>query len=199
LRVEASSTRVRLLLEAYAGEIPARSKVLDLGCGNGRISRAVATAYGCDDHGADIENLLEHDLQFHPIVAGVVAVEDQAFDVAMLNDVLHHVTRDRQPDVIRDALRVSRKVLVFEQYPTVLAKVLDVVMAYVVYGGREPLPLSHRGPQDWSSLITREVTRACRVKPVQCPALYPLRHFALVLQTPEGRGVLPTTAGEPLS
>jgi len=180
----ASSTRVRLLLEAHAGEIARGSKVLDIGCGNGLISRTVAETYGCDIHGADIENLLKLDVPFHPIANGRIDVPDQSFDVALYTDSLHHIEKPHQAAAIREGLRVSRKLLIFEQHPTITAKVLDVIMAYVVYAGHEPLPLSHRGPEDWTRLITGEVKAKCRVKHVTSPFIYPLRHFSIVLEKP---------------
>jgi len=54
-----------------------------------------------------------------------------------------------------------------------------VVMAYVVYAGREPLPLSHRTPDDWQHLIADVPAVVARVTHVTSPALYPLRHFGL--------------------
>jgi len=182
MKVQASSTRVKLLLRAYEGEIAAGSRVLDIGCGNGLISRAVATTFGCEVHGADIENLLEHDMPFYRIADGRVGAADQSFDVAMFNDVLHHIEKPHQAGAIREALRIARRLLIFEQHPTITAKVLDVVMAYVVYAGKEPLPLSHRGPDDWRTLITSQITPTCRVKPVAEPMLYPLRHYAIIVE-----------------
>jgi hypothetical protein len=76
---------------------------------------------------------------------------------------------------------VSRKVLIFEQHPTLTAKVLDVIMAYVVYAGHEPLPLSHRGPEDWTRLVTG-LDATYRVRHVASPTLYPLRHFGIALE-----------------
>ena len=181
---QASSTRIRLLLQAHAGEIERGSKVLDIGCGNGLISRAIAKTYSCDIHGADIENHLEHDVPFHAIVDGRIDVPDQSFDVALFTDVLHHIEKDRQAGAIREGLRVSRKVLIFEQHPTITAKVLDVVMIYALYAGNMPLPLSHRGPDDWAQLIAADVRATSRVKHVTSPIIYPLRHFSIMLERP---------------
>jgi SAM-dependent methyltransferase len=177
--MRASATRVRLLLAAHEGAIPRGSRVLDIGCGNGLISRAIADRFGADVHGADIENLLTHDLPFHPISDGRIAVPDRSFDLALYTDVLHHIEKPRQPSAIREALRIAPTLLVFEQHPTITAKVLDVVMAYIVYAGREPLPLSHRTPSDWQRLIADVPAVVGRVTHVTSPALYPLRHFGL--------------------
>jgi SAM-dependent methyltransferase len=177
--MRASATRVRLLLEAHEAEIPSGSRVLDIGCGNGLISRAIADRFGVEVHGADIENLLTHDLPFHPIIDGRIAVPDRSFDLALYTDVLHHIEKPRQQSALREALRIAPTVLVFEQHPTITAKVLDVIMAYVVYAGREPLPLSHRTPDDWQRLIADVPAVVARVTHVTSPLLYPLRHFGL--------------------
>jgi hypothetical protein len=128
--------------------------------------------------------LVPNTAPFHPIADGRIDVPDQSFDVGLYTDSLHHIEKHRQAAAIREGLRVSRKLLIFEQQPTITAKVLDVIMAYVVYAGHEPLPLSHRRPEDWSQLIAGEVRAKCRVKHVTSPIMYPLRHFSIMLERP---------------
>jgi|SRR5262245_34285359 len=182
LKSHVSTTRIRLLLTAHEGEIPRGCRVLDIGCGNGRISRMIADRFGADVHGADITNLLTYDLPFHPIAEGRIAVPDRSFDVALYTDALHHIEKRQQAAAIREALRIAPKVLIFEQHPTITAKVLDVVMAYVVYLGREPLPLSHRSADEWQQVIATVPALVSRVTHVQSPVLYPLRHFGLAVE-----------------
>ena len=74
---------------------------------------------------------------------------------------------------LSEAMRVANKVLIFETYQTLIAKVADLIMACVLYSNREAMPLSHRRPDDWADLIS-----ALGWRDVSVPRLYPLR-FAI--------------------
>lgn len=177
----ASSTRTRLLLDGYTNAITRGARILDLGCGNGAIAKTVANAFEASVVGVDVENFLEYDFPFRLIADHKLPFDDESFDVVMINDMLHHTASDRQEDSIREAIRVGRKVLIFETEPTMLAKCLDVVMNWVVYGGREATPLSHRTPREWGILI-EGLGATCLVRRLNVPLYYPLRHFTLVIE-----------------
>lgn len=179
----ASSTRTRILLDGYSHDIARGANILDLGCGNGAIGKAVADVFEAASMvGADVQNFLQHDdISFHLLTDQTLPFDNDAFDIVMLNDVLHHTLPDRQTDSLREAIRVGRKVLIFETEPTLLAKGLDVVMNWVVYWGREATPLSHRTPEAWAALIGG-LGAKCRVKQLSVPLYYPLRHFTVVVE-----------------
>ncbi len=176
------SWRKRQLLEAYRGEIPAGCRVLDVGCGSGAIGKAVVDTFQAKVEGADIVNLLVHDLPFHILPDSWKKWPEQAFDVIMINDALHHMEPETQLFTLRQALRVGRKVLIFETHPTVLAKVADVVMGYFIYGGREAVPLTHRDPEIWCRILEELGCRVNRRDVLKPSFFYPLRHFAITAE-----------------
>ncbi|MEO9141609.1 MAG: class I SAM-dependent methyltransferase, partial [Polyangiaceae bacterium] len=87
--------------------------MLDLGCGNGAIGKAVEGRFGASVVCADIENFLEYDVPFHKIT-GKLEFADDSFDFAMFNDVLHHIPKPSQLEAILEAVRVARKLLIFD-------------------------------------------------------------------------------------
>ncbi len=183
MNILVSSWRRRQLLEAYTlgGVFSPGVLVLDIGCGNGEMGRAVAQAFGVRVEGADIVNLLEEDLSFHALPESWEKWPVQYFDVTMLNDALHHMSPDTQISTLGHALRVGKKVLIFETRPTMLAKFLDVVMGRFVYGGRETITLTHREPEAWTQIL-KELGWRTRLYDLPRPFFYPLRHFVLVVE-----------------
>lgn len=182
-----SATRLEILLGAYQHHLPPKSRILDLGCGNGEISRAVQERFGAEMTCADVENMLEHPYPFHH-VDRLAEFPPGHFDVVMINDVLHHIPRKDQLDALRSAGRVARKLLIFDTAPTVTAKVLDVVMNYVVYRGREATPLTHRSSGEWAWALTTIGYKPQVVQELTAPLFYyPLRHFLIVADTSAGQ------------
>lgn len=175
----ASSVRVQLLLQGYARHLERGTRVLDVGCGNGHISKVVQDRFGVTMECADVEKMLEHDLPFH-LVNGRIDLPSDAFDVAMLNDMLHHVPKSEQLALVLEAARVAPRVLIFDHEPSLVAKVLDVVMNYAVYGGREATPLAHRDARELCTLVSA-AGLDCTIQAVRPPLYFPFRHFILVV------------------
>lgn len=103
--------------EAIIAEIPHGSRVLDLGCGDGRLLARLR-----DEHGASIQGV---ELNLNSLVAsmergvpviqadldrGLIGVADQAFDFAVLSQTLQQVRHPR--GVLQEMLRVARQALV---------------------------------------------------------------------------------------
>lgn len=174
------SWRREQLLRAYLGEIPRGSRILDVGSGSGAIGKAVADTFQAIVEGADIENFLAYDLPFHFLPQDWQKWPGGSFDTVMINDALHHMKPDIQVSTLREALRVGKKVMIFETAPTLLAKILDVVMGNFIFRGREAIPLTHKDIKAWNDILESlggEVSARDLPKPF---FLYPLRHFVII-------------------
>jgi methionine biosynthesis protein MetW len=103
---------VRPDLEIVAGMVPAGSRVLDLGCGDGALLAHLIAERGCDGHGIEIDG----DDVLACIAAGVPVSEgdiedglrefaDGAFDVVLLSWTLQ--TTRRPAAVVAGMMRVA--------------------------------------------------------------------------------------------
>lgn len=123
-------------------------------------------------------------LPFTPMTADTtLPYADASFDYAMFNDVLHHMPYDQQIEIVKDALRVSKKVLIFELHPTLLARIIDWG-ANKIHHLLMPIPFSFRTSEGWQKLF-KENGLSCRITAVERPALYPITNFVILL----GQGV----------
>ncbi len=99
-------------LALVAGMVPAGSRVLDLGCGDGALLEHLIRAGGCDGHGVEISSdgfhaCIERGV---PVVQediddGLGDFEDGSFDVVVLSQTLQ-ATR-RPAFVLREMMRVA--------------------------------------------------------------------------------------------
>ena len=104
-------------LAVIAEEIPAGSKVLDVGCGDGELMAVLRDHKGVDARGLDVDPVnvelcvsrglsviqgdADHDLSYYP---------DDAFDFAILSQTLQ--TAERPDRMLQELLRVGRRAFV---------------------------------------------------------------------------------------
>lgn len=107
--------RVRVLAGHLAPLLPANASVLDIGCGDGRVARAIL------DRRPDVRieglDVLLRPQTFIPVTAfdgQRIPAADSQYEAAMFVDVLHH-TRDPLV-LLREAVRVTRRGLLIKDH-----------------------------------------------------------------------------------
>jgi len=103
--------------EIFLEHIPTRSRVIDLGCGDGRLMEMLRERNGCEVLGVEVDHLqvLRAIGRGVPIIQadldrGLSDIPSDAFDVAVLSQTLQQV---RKPgDVLKEMLRLARTALV---------------------------------------------------------------------------------------
>lgn len=176
-----SSYRFRLMTTAYDKWLKENERVLDIGCGRGTITKLLRYHFSLQLQACDIKNyLIYDDIPFKKMVSGKLPKFKHKFDTALLNDVLHHIPKEDQENLIKDALRVAKKVLIFEMKPTLCAKIFDFILNKFHYGTLDT-PLSFRSIPEWKSLF-KKLNVQSKVKAVKRPFWYPFSHIAFLIQ-----------------
>jgi len=133
-------------LELIASLVPPRSRVLDLGCGNGALLALLRDQRDCYGYGVELDdakvlecvqrgvNVLQRNLE-----EGLAIFEDNSFDVVLQLDTLQHIRNTEQ--MLRETVRVGRTGIVsfpnFAHWPNRLR----------VLGGR--MPVTKALPYQW--------------------------------------------------
>ena len=107
--------RTRVLAELLAAQLPEKSRVLDVGCGEGRIAQRIAELR---------RDVAVEGLEVHVRPGAAIPVEsfdgetiphpDDSFDAVIFVDVLHH-TRDPLV-LLREARRVAKRCIVLKDH-----------------------------------------------------------------------------------
>lgn len=175
-----SSYRFKLITKAYKSWLKKGDLAVDIGCGNGIISKLLMDQFAIKLTGCDVKNYMVHNLPFKKIGGNQLPFGENEFDVALLNDVLHHIPFEIQESLIKKAINVAKVVLIFDAEPTVLGKISDVVLNKYHYGDLK-VPLSFRSIKDWQKLF-KKLNLKSTSKKLKKPIWYPFSHIAFELQ-----------------
>lgn len=176
------SYRGKLVIKAYSQWLKKGDKVLDIGCGTGIITKLLMDHLGIKITACDVKNyLIYQDIPFVKIRDGAFSSITERFDAALLNDVLHHIPKEGQEQLIRQAVKVADKVLIFEAKPSIWGKVADIVLNKFHYGSLNA-PLTFRDVEDWQKLFGKMSLKSKVVK-LKKPFWYPFSHIAFLLES----------------
>ncbi len=176
------TTRVRgdIIARSYEGRLPRGSRVLDVGCGDGEVSRLLADRLGLDLTGTDLGDHRRTAIAFAPLAADgalPVRADGHRYDAVLFNDVLHHLTDQRH--AIDRALDAADLVLAFEVGPGPAIAVFDKLINFLHRRGM-PTPLAFRTPEGWRELLAG---RRVEIAPAaDAPWWYPFRHFVIIIR-----------------
>lgn len=132
--------------------LPAGSSIIDIGCGNGGLSKLLLDK-GYRVQGADII-----DNSYYPEVAPIVfdgsklPVKDKSFDAALLITVLHHTNHHKR--LLLEAKRVAKRVVVMEDvYSHSVGKHITHFTDSLVNLEFKGHPHSNRTDKDWVDFL----------------------------------------------
>ena len=143
--------RMRVLAEHLGAMLPAEGAVLDAGCGNGEIARAIQDARpGLQMRGIDIMARPTCAIPMESYDGKTFPLEDGSVDFVMFVDVLHHT--DNALDLLVEAKRVARQGIVIKDHRSnnVIA---GKILAFMDYVGNRPhgvvLPYNYWSSRQW--------------------------------------------------
>jgi len=118
--------RSKIIVRAYEGWISLADRVLDIGCGNAVVTEELRKHFCCNFVGTDVLSYCQRNIPFKLMGnPDKLPFCDQEFEIAMFNDTLHHCYNVEA--ILNEALRVARKILVFEVEPTLIVKITDML------------------------------------------------------------------------
>jgi SAM-dependent methyltransferase len=107
--------RVRVLSAQLAPLLPPNSRVLDVGCGDGLISRLIMDQRpDVEIRGIDVLVRPQTHIPVEPFNGEAIPRGDASFDAVLFVDVLHH-TRDPKI-LLREAARVARQCVLIKDH-----------------------------------------------------------------------------------
>lgn len=176
-----ASYRCKLIISALSRWIKRGESILDVGCGNGIVTKLLTDHFKIKIVGCDVKNyLIEKSIPFIKIKDGKLPLYKNRVNVVLLLDVLHHVSLREQVDLIQESLRVADKVIIFEAKPTITGKVTDIILNKCHYGDLN-VPLSFRDNTEWKSLF-RKLSLKHQTVILNKPFWYPFSHIAILLR-----------------
>ena len=133
--------------DLIASWIPERSRILDLGCGDGELLRSLwqereAPGYGVEIEDAAVLACVENDVNVLQLdlESGLAAFGDQSFDCVILSETLQAIRH--QEILLREMLRVGREAIVsFPNFGHWGARL------QIAFGGH--MPVSRELPYQW--------------------------------------------------
>lgn len=112
------AARLRALVGAILPHLRENDRVLDVGCGNGTLGRALLDHPYCPK-GVMVEGLERYKrggepITVHPYDGIRMPLADGSFDIVIVADVLHH--EQDEPRLLRECARVSRRLVVIKDH-----------------------------------------------------------------------------------
>jgi SAM-dependent methyltransferase len=158
--------RVRVLARHLADLIPEGARVLDVGCGDGRIDALIG------EHRPDLElsgiDIGVRDETLIPVQEFdglTIPLADDSMDVVMLVDVLHHAEDPHK--LLSEAARVAEKAIVLKDV-TPLGPGSDATLRFMDWVGNArhgvPLPYDFWTQEQWRDAFARLDMRVEAVK-----------------------------------
>jgi SAM-dependent methyltransferase len=147
--------RVERVSRALADQIGHARSVLDVGCGDGTVAKAIAERVGARRvAGADVKVRPEVAVEVVSYDGLHLPFPDGAFEAVVLSDVLHHC--QDPPAVLREALRVAGRVVALKDHFR-FGPVSEKILLWMDIVGNAGPAVEVRGtyfsPREWAEMV----------------------------------------------
>ena len=182
--------RVKVLSSALSSLIPPQARVLDIGCGDGKLDRFILRQRpDASIEGIDVLVRPKAQIPVRRFDGVTIPYPDSSFDAAMFIDVLHHT-----PDplaILREARRVARVILIKDHFRNGFLADSTLRLMDWVSNARHgvALPYNYFSQWQWSDafaelgLNVREIKTSLRLYPPPASWLFDRKlHFVARLE-----------------
>ncbi len=110
--------RVEIIFEQVNPHLAGLEKVIDYGCGNGRLAKMLKESSNCEIIGVDVRDHLQRTnaIKFMLLDGCSVPVANRHFECGVLTNVLHHELENEK--ILKELNRiVSKKLVIIETVP----------------------------------------------------------------------------------
>lgn len=149
--------RVRVLSECLSVELGASGSVLDLGCGDGSLAKAIMERKpGLRFRGIDVFVRPHTAIPVEPFDGVTIPAVDQSYDWVTIVDVLHHT--DNPGGLVAEAARVARKGVIIKDHLREGFGAYQTLrfMDWVGNKGHDVrLPYNYLSRKEWDSLFLK--------------------------------------------
>ena len=174
-----SKFRAKLIAEVYSLWIYKGSQVLDVGCGTGVVADYISNKLSLTISGCDIDKYLLTDIAFFKMKSISELPHAKRYDFSMFNDMLHHTNYDNQLTLLKESLRISDAVVIFELIPTIIGRYGDFFLNKI-HNPKMEIPYTYRSQKEWENIFKKNKYKFEK-KIVKRPLLYPFNHVAYKL------------------
>lgn len=183
--------RVRVLAGIFAASLPRDLSVLDVGCGDGLLSKALIMARpDLKVVGVDVLERADCAITMTTFDGETIPFDDGEFDVVLMADVLHHTVEPAL--LLKEAMRVSSRWIALKDHTRngLLAEVTLRLMDQVG-NSRHGVPLPHNywSREQWKAafqelgLTVQEWTNKVPLYPWPASLVFTRRlHFCTILK-----------------
>ena len=131
------------------------SKILDLGCGPGIITKTLQEFFQAEILGVDVQDTRVVEVPFRIYDGFNLPFQDETFDITFISYVLHH-TKDPEK-VLSEAKRVSRnRIIVYEDLPEgILPKIRCFFhnLSYNAFFQKDRQEFNFKNRKEWQDLF----------------------------------------------